>query len=303
MSDVAALSTGSNSRVDWCGEGVATVTVVHGRHDHLSHQHASLARGSRPPDHVVVVAMGDPGVAGVVAAGPLADRAHVVDLPAGARLPLAQARNAGAAHAFDDLGADLAVFLDVDCLAGPGMVDGYLDAWRRTAERSGPRLLSGPVCYLDPPGPEGYTTADLAAATPHPARPAPPPGELMEADDLRLFWSLSFALDASSWSRIGGFDEAYDGYGGEDTDLGQRAAAAGASMWWVGAAVAHHQWHPVSDPPVEHVEDIVRNANLFRDRWGWFPMEGWLTAFAERGLAHLDVDRGTWSVASSRLPL
>lgn len=272
----------------------AVVTVVRGRHDHLRRQHASLASGTCLPDHVVVVAMGDPDVSDVVADGPLGHRAHVLDLAVADRLPLAQARNAGAAHAFARLGAEVAVFLDVDCLAAPGLLRGYLEAWQRTADRAGPRLLSGTVCYLDPPGPDGYTEADLDAARPHPARPAPLPGELLEADDLRLFWSLSFALDETSWSRIGGFDETYDGYGGEDTDLGQRAGVAGAAMWWVGDATAYHQWHPVSDPPVEHLDDIVRNANLFRVRWGWFPMEGWLTAFAERGLARLDEQRGLW---------
>jgi N-acetylglucosaminyl-diphospho-decaprenol L-rhamnosyltransferase len=276
--------------------GTAVVTAVHGRHTHLARQHASLASGSLLPDHVVVVAMGDPEVADVVAAGPLADRTHVVDLLIGPRLPLARARNVGAARAFE-LGADLVVFLDVDCLAGAGLLEGYLDGWRRTG--TGARLLSGPVSYLDPPGAGGYCDADLAAARPHRARPAPGPGEVVLADDLRLFWSLSFALDAATWSAVGGFDEAYVGYGAEDTDFAQRAASAGASMWWVGDAPAYHQWHPVSDPPVEHVQDVVRNANLFRRRWGWFPMEGWLAAFAARGLARPDPDGRTWHVVGT----
>jgi len=281
------------------GLPVTVVTVVHGRHDHLRRQHASLAAGTIRPDRVVVVAMGDPVVRDVLAGGPLADRTEVLDLSAGRRLRLALARNTGAAHAFARSALGLAVFLDVDCLADPGLLGGYLDAWRRTAEHAGPRLLSGPVAYLDPPPVGGYTAEDLARSVPHPGRPAPAPGDLLRADDLRLFWSLSFATDAASWSRIGGFDEAYDGYGGEDTDLGQRAAAAGAAMWWVGGARAYHQWHPVSDPPVEHVEDIVRNANLFHERWGWFPMDGWLTAFAERGLAVLDEERPAWRVLRS----
>lgn len=270
-------------------QGVGVVTIVHGRHDHLRRQHESLAAGAHQPDQVTVVAMDDPGIAAVVADGPLADRTKVIDLPSG-DLPLARARNTGAAETFRS--ADLAVFLDVDCLAGPGLLAGYLDGWRGTGP--GPRLLSGPVCYLEPPAPGGYTDADLARATPHPARPAPPPGELVHADDLRLFWSLSFAVDAASWQTIGGFDEAYQGYGGEDTDLGQRAAAAGASMWWVGGALSYHQWHPVSSPPTEHLDDILRNANLFHDRWGWFPMEGWLTAFSARDLAHLDIANDQW---------
>ncbi|MGZ5403789.1 MAG: glycosyltransferase family 2 protein, partial [Nocardioides sp.] len=84
------------------------------------------------------------------------------------------------------------------------------------------------------------------------------------------------------------------GYGAEDTDFAQRARRAGATMWWVGGALAHHQWHPVSDPPVEHLDDVVRNANLFHRRWGWFPMTGWLEAFARRGLA--DYDGESWVV-------
>ena len=178
--------------------------------------------------------------------------------------------------------------------AGPGLLDGYLDAWSRTAP--GPRLLSGTVSYLDPPGSDGYSPAELEAARPHPARPAPAPGQLVLAEDLRLFWSLSFAVDAPTWSAAGGFDEGYEGYGGEDTDFGQRAASADAALWWVGGAPAYHQWHPVSDPPVEHLADIVRNANRFRERWGWFPMHGWLDAFAARGLARPDPDDGTWRV-------
>jgi hypothetical protein len=52
----------------------------------------------------------------------------------------------------------------------------------------------------------------------------------------------------------------------------------------------------VSDPPVEHLADIVRNANRFRERWGWFPMRGWLDAFAARGLAGPEPDGAAWRV-------
>lgn len=274
---------------------VATVTIVRGRHEHLRRQHEHLARGSRLPDHVVVVAMGDDAVRDVVHEGPLGERARVAGVPASTPLPLAAARNHGASLAFDVLGADLLVFLDVDCLPDHELLTSYGDAHRRTAG-TGPRLLCGPVCYLDPPGPHGYAEEDLRRAPPHAARPAPAPGELVRSEEHRLFWSLSFAADRTTWDGIGGFDEGYRGYGGEDTDFGQRAAAVGAPLWWVGGARACHQWHPVSDPPVEHLADVVRNANRFRRRWGWFPMEGWLDAFAARGLAHLDESAQCWRV-------
>ena len=94
----------------------------------------------------------------------------------------------------------------------------------------------------------------------------------------------------TAWQRVGGFDETYTGYGGEDTDFGQRARAAGLDLQWVGGADAYHQHHPVSDPPVEHLDDILRNGRRFADRWGFWPMEGWLRAFAERGLVRREGD-------------
>jgi hypothetical protein len=59
-------------------------------------------------------------------------------------------------------------------------------------------------------------------------------------------------------------------------------------MRWVGGAVAFQQHHSISDPPVEHLDDIIRNANIFHQCWRWWPMEGWLRAFADRGLFDRD---------------
>ena len=66
----------------------------------------------------------------------------------------------------------------------------------------------------------------------------------------------------------------------------------------VGGAEAVHQYHGSADPPVGHLADIVRNANLFADRWGWWPMEGWLEAFRTSGLAERGLD-GRWTVTSA----
>jgi hypothetical protein len=62
-------------------------------------------------------------------------------------------------------------------------------------------------------------------------------------------------------------------------------------MRWVGGADAFHQYHPVSDPPIEHLDDIVRNAAIFHQRWGWWPMQGWLREFEARGLIRRDASR------------
>ena len=271
----------------------ALITVVHGRHEHLQRQLEAVALCDHRPDHHVIVAMDDPTIAGLLPSGP--DRPHLVttDPPAlsqgadgGGALPLARARNLGATTALA-LGAEVLVFLDVDCLPAPAAIGAYAAA--ATAEETSGRLLCGPVTYL-PPAPDGGYRLDRLAESdrPHPARPAPAPGEIELGGAHELFWSLSFALHADVWRRIGGFAEEYVGYGGEDTDFAFTARARGVELAWVGSARAYHQHHAVSSPPVEHVADIVRNARVFHDRWGTWPMQGWLDAFEQRGLVTRD---------------
>jgi GT2 family glycosyltransferase len=196
--------------------------------------------------------------------------------------PVAAARNMGAEVALDD-GAELLIFLDVDCIPAVGMIGRYRRVAAEPAHRDA--LLCGPATYLPPPPAAGYDLAALSEmVNPHPARPAPGAQQVLVSADYQLFWSLSFAVTAQTWHRIGGFCTCYRGYGGEDTDFAQLAATAGVTLRWVGGAHAFHQFHPVSDPPIEHLADIVTNARTFYRRWGWWPMQGWLHAFARQGL-------------------
>lgn len=265
---------------------LSVVTIAAGRHDHLARQLDGLAAGVRRPGAHVVVAMGDPQIAAVVG-----DRAEVVELDVDdGPLPLARARNVGALRARAG-GARRLVFLDVDCIPAPGLVAAYddgLDRWPSA-------LLSGAVHYLPAPPAGGYDTSRLAdTARPHPVRPvAPAPGASAPAPH-ELFWSLSFAVSADGWERIGGFCEQYTGYGGEDTDFGATAAALGIEHRMLGGAEAYHQWHPSPQPPLPHLADIVRNANLFHERWHRWPMLGWLTEFERLGVAHFESGSGRW---------
>ena len=287
------------------GARVAVVTLAHGRHDHLRGQLGGLAGGDLVPDLYVVAAMDDPAVAGVVAGaetdlGGVAGRTLVLEVRSdGTHLPLARARNA-AAEAAGRAGADVLVFLDVDCIPAPDLVRTYRDAClaRARATPATPEVVSGPVHYLAPRGDDGpYGEDDLARSVPHAARPVVRDGEMREADDLLLFWSLSFALTRDSWQTVGGFDEGYVGYGGEDTDWAMRLRRAGGRLWWLRGATAFHQHHPVDDPPVGHLADIVDNSNRFHERWGFFPMRGWLDAFARRGLVTLGGTPPRWRLS------
>jgi hypothetical protein len=202
------------------------------------------------------------------------------------------------------------VLLDVDCVPTPETLRTYELASADPGVRAvdGPALLCGTVRYL-PPGVGVRSTEDLgklsAAADPHPARPNPAPGGVVVADESQwwLFWSLSFATTATDWERFGGFCEEFRGYGGEDTDVAATVRSMGGTLFWIGGADVFHQHHPTQNPPEQHLTAILRNVAVFQDRWGWFPMGGWLEQFRERGLVVYDAATSTWSpVAPERRP-
>lgn len=275
---------------------IAVITIVAGRHAHLHHQQVGLARSALSPDVYVVVSMGDPAAIQQTRSGPLADggcevRTRLIECDE--HLPLAAARNLGAAEALR-AGADQLIFLDVDCIPSAALIDSYR---RSLAASTTPALHCGVVRYLDPDA--RAADLDTLQGDPHPARPNPAPGELMPSSSWSLFWSLSFALSAAAWRQLGGFHEEYVGYGAEDTDFGYAAHRAGVDLVWVGGAEAFHQYHPTQRLPVDHLEDILRNAAIFERRWGFWPMTGWLRGFEDAGLAGYDAAANRWTPTTS----
>lgn len=129
-----------------------------------------------------------------------------------------KARNAGVAAAK----ADTIVFCDDDTLAPEGFVEAHL-----RAHSNKPRsVVSGPIVnvpdaeHLTTPGPQHFSRAFLCTCNASVAR----------AD-----------LEA-----VGGFDERYDLYGWEDTDLGVRLHDRGAERVWSWDAYIYHVKPPVA---------------------------------------------------------
>ena len=265
--------------------GTSVVTTNKNRRAHLLRLLEGLARGPGP-DECVVIEMGE-------AEGSLPPQPFPVrPLPLHRDgLPLAAARNAGRAAA----GGDALVFLDVDCIPGATLVQTLAALLERHDA-----LICCPVRYLPADAVrDGWQEDELdRVGRLHPVRRFPARGIAPE-ENAGLFWSLAFAVRAATFDRIGGFDEAFTGYGAEDTDFAFRARALGVPLLFVGGTCAYHQYHGGYDPPLQHFEDIVANARRFRARHGFWPMDGWLDAFAARGLIARDRDR---DIAILRLP-
>jgi GT2 family glycosyltransferase len=255
----------------------SVLTLVRGRADCLRNLMRGLAGQTLRPRELVIAWM-QPEPAPDLP-DPSCPVRHVI-VP-GERMPLAAARN----RAADAASAGLLVFLDVDCIPSQTLVAAYAGA---AATARG--LLLGEVLYL-PPGVAAHDPAALDRfAQAHPARPAPPASGLRPEPDAGQLWGLSFAVAAADWRAIGGMDEAYDGYGGEETDFAARLAATGLPTYWVGGARAYHQHHPVHVPPLQHFAPILANAARFHARHGRWCMTYWLGQFRDAGLIAWDED-------------
>ncbi|WP_231559085.1 glycosyl transferase [Paracoccus sp. PAMC 22219] len=176
---------------------------------------------------------------------------------------------------------ELLVFVDVDCIPAPDFITAYVD---RMAGHRG--LFMGEVLYL----PQGSTDAGLDfdrfadIAVKHSDRQGPPAAGLSACTDYRCFWSLNFAMWRRDWLDGPRFDEAFTGYGGEDTDFGRAWSEGGAPIWWIAGGRVYHQYHPHCMPPVHHLHSVLRNTEVFARKWGHRTMEHWLYAFQLMGL-------------------
>ncbi|MFY9289238.1 MAG: galactosyltransferase-related protein [Methylorubrum rhodinum] len=252
---------------------VSVLTLVRGRADCLRHLMQGLARQSVPPHELVIAWMQPERTPDLPDPGCPVRHCHVPGEP----MPLAAARNRAAEAA----SGDLLVFLDVDCIPSPALVAAYTDAAR--TERG---IFLGEVLYL-PPGATDPTDLDRLGRI-HPARPPLPEAGLRPEPDAGQLWGLSFALPAEAWRAVGGMDEGFVGYGGEETDLAARLAESGLPTFWVAGARAYHQHHPVHVPPLQHFSAILANAARFRARHGRWCMTYWLGQFSAAGLIAWD---------------
>ncbi|KQQ25328.1 sugar transferase [Methylobacterium sp. Leaf123] len=257
------------------------LTLVRGRADRLRNLMRGLARQTLRPRELVIAWMQPEPESDLPDPGCPVRHLHVPGEP----MPLAAARNRAAAAA----SGDLLVFLDVDCIPGPTLVAAYADA--AATERG---LFLGEVLYLPPDAIAGGTAPDPAAldrlGRVHPARPPLPETGLRREPDAGQLWGLSFALPVEAWRAVGGMDESYVGYGGEETDLAARLAGSGLPTFWVAGARAYHQHHAVHVPPLQHFVPILANATRFRARHGRWCMTYWLEQFRAAGLIAWDAE-------------
>ncbi|WP_442591814.1 galactosyltransferase-related protein [Pedobacter sp. AW31-3R] len=243
----------------------SVLTLVKGREIALENLLKGLSANQVMPDEVIIVFMNEP----IRKLPSMPFPVRCFEIYAMETLPLSAARNLAAHKA----SGDFLIFLDVDCIPAVDLIGIY-----EQHQWSG-QLLSGQIRYL---GKEVMQDKYLLKNLHDLSIPDPIRSHLTEVP-FELFWSLNFACSKLVYFHIGGFDEAYKGYGAEDTDFSFAAENKKLSIQGV-QAFAYHQYHDSYSPPLNHFDDIISNAGRFFAKWGVWPMEGWLKAFEDRGL-------------------
>ena len=159
---------------------------------------------------------------------------------------LARARNTGARSAAHGI----LIFLDGDVIAESGLLAAHA-RWHHAvsdaltlgfcAHVSAAGIDAGAVRHR--PGSLGALFADRPFDPPWSERHLARTGELTSRhDDLfRATTGNNFGISRAFFEEVGGFDESFDRYGGEDTEFGYRVQMRGGLLAPVRAAFAWHQ--------------------------------------------------------------
>lgn len=141
----------------------------------------------------------------------------------------AGARNAGIAAAR----APIVLFTDADIIASPDLLARHL---ARHAAGAG-RAVIGCEIQVD-----SYAEYQRKSGNPAARDPLHPPTR--KHLTWLYFMTGNCSVRRDDLERVGGFDEAFTGYGHEDLELGYRLQHAGIAIDYAPEAVNYH-WHPV----------------------------------------------------------
>ncbi|MEV6263595.1 glycosyltransferase [Streptomyces sp. NPDC051784] len=177
----------------------------------------------------------------------------------------AAVRNGGARSA----GAPLLVFLDTGALVGPGFLEEHISAHRHGGATG--RLVLGYTYGYNPYRP--FPGLDEAVAAHRPEEVVDKYADQAEFRDLRHdeleavdfdlgrlaapwmnVWALNMSLPAGDFHAVGGFDEDFRSWGGEDLEFGFRVHRSGMPI-----VMSHRAW--ALESPHERDLDGNRTSN------------------------------------------
>ena len=259
------------------------VTIVKERSRQLASLVNNLEQTNLPPVELIVVWMTSPCDESLISSEVFSIQHRFL---ANESVPVPRARNKGMSCCST---ANI-IYLDVDCLCPPDLFEAVL------AELRDGQLVTTQMRFL----PSQVEAQDYATLH-NEAVSAPDAVQLSHNQPAAWshFHALMFSITAADFARTGGFDESYNGVGVGDIDFAARCEELGFGLYMITNEVLH-QFYPGTEPPVHQLFDIVNNATRYKQKWGEYPLQGWLQQFARDGLINDDYE--TQGLRVKRLP-
>lgn len=229
--------------------------------DSLFHVLRALERQLVPPLEVIVA---NDGEHASLPSTVTSDRLRMRTVRTGPRLGAAAARNA----ALRECRGDVVLFLDDDVVGDPNLIAAHLDV-----HRANPAVVAIGFRRRVP-----YAVWNTTPSSDWPERSGNDPRLCaVGGPDWMTRWWIFFQTCNASVSNaaihdVGGFDDAFRGWGFEDTDLGYRLYSAGMSVHAVDSSIPLHL---DSEPSIldrtERSRAYLRNAMRFLRKWNEDP--------------------------------
>ena len=260
----------------------SVITLARRRPVQLARLARFLASQTREPLELVIAVM--EGEEPIADPGSFPLKTSIVTIP-GAELQRAAARNIATLKA---RGENL-LFLDVNCLPAPTLVESYEEALKAEPRA----VFMGEVFYLPElpsslyPRCEAATELHNLAIAQKGTRPFPNEHWEKETDHDELS-GLSFAITKRQFLGLGAFDEGYVGFGAEEKDFARRLEASQVPLFRLANAAAYYQYHEIAARPSLEFGSVIANAQRYFRQWGEWCMDCTLRQFAEHGLISWD---------------
>ncbi|NDW16036.1 glycosyl transferase family 2 [Alteromonas genovensis] len=292
---------------------VSVITIVKNRTEKLCNLINQLEACSPTPDELLIVWMTPPSDLSLITSDKFNIEHKFVNQE---ELPIAKARNKGMFDAKNDLLA----YISVDTIFSPACLKEAVSTLVPSSIMRAP-VRSIPITSRNQP----YTELLHAKSEINLGKPfsvtqtsdtsyndALPKASLLEntgpvdkqdnnhgkfSNDSSA--SAMFFIRKADFEKTNGFDETYDGYGLNDEDFFTQCRNVGLSLT-DHPSIVFSPSRDLTRCPVNHLLDFVHNAQIFREKWGFYPRKDILCAYADKGLINKDFEHN--SIRVVRLP-
>ncbi len=242
---------------------ISAVVIVKSRTQQLVRLIQQFEDSSRHPDELVVVWMSPPSDFSLLKSEhfPIQHKFESCG-----ELEIARARNKGLMSAK----SSHCLYLNVESVISPFLLEQCAKAWKEGAVLTS-RVLCVEKDLLNSPYPAIEASYQRI-------------GCIGKRDAFNVNNNPSmFFMSKSDVEMVGGFDEAYSGFGINDEDFVQICLGAGLIIKNLDTITfIPNRKHYLC--PINHLVDFVRNAERFHHKWGSYPCQDVLFRFAELGL-------------------